>query len=185
MAIFRMQYPLRTASFSTGVLFAIILFSPWAPAAETTPADSDPSLSSLRQRIDAVMADAKPSTRLKRLSELGPTLSAEDIPAALELAGTLPQFRERGVLTTTALRRWADLDPAGAFAFIARMRQIRDHHPRRDPPGGIRSRQGRGCRHGSSRPCLPGRGHRGDCRDPCKERSSSHPCVATHASTRF
>src|SRR5262245_52518226 len=77
------------------------------------------STSSVRLRVEQALAEKKPADRLKRLSEISSKLSLDEVKEALDLAKGLKEFRERGVLAGTALRRWCELEPQSAFDHIA------------------------------------------------------------------
>jgi hypothetical protein len=79
----------------------------------------------VRARVDAALAENRPSARLKKLSEVSPTLTVDEIREAIEAASGLKEFRERGVLMGTVLRRWCELKPSAAFDYVATLPESR------------------------------------------------------------
>jgi hypothetical protein len=80
---------------------------------------------SLTTRIQQVLAERKPHDQLRKLSDLGSKLSLEEIPQALAAAKDLKQWRQRAVLQQATLKHWAELAPAEAFDYIAKLPESR------------------------------------------------------------
>jgi hypothetical protein len=111
--------------FVLGVLTACQEPPPRSVAPATVPA-APASPESLSTRLEKALTEKRPSSKLEKLSKLAQELALEEIPDALRLAKDLPEFRERGVLQSALLRRWADLDTEAAFDYVATMPEGRN-----------------------------------------------------------
>lgn len=89
---------------------------------KTPPAQGE----TVKVRVEKARAAPKLEDQLNNLSQLGETLSREEVPEALELADGLKRLRERGVLREATLKRWAKLAPTEAFEAIAKLPECRD-----------------------------------------------------------
>jgi hypothetical protein len=72
----------------------------------------------LALQVATVLSEAKADDRLKKLQELGSSLTLPQIPEALEAAKTLGELRARAVFQDAAVKRWAQLEPAGAWTYV-------------------------------------------------------------------
>jgi hypothetical protein len=83
--------------------------------------DTNSPSPSLAARVEKACAKKKIDDKLGALAKLGETLSVSEIPEAIKAAEKLKQLRERVVLTECVLKRWGELAPAEAFAWISDM----------------------------------------------------------------
>ena len=79
----------------------------------------------LGQRLSRISAEKKVRDRLKNLSDAGSKLAVGEIQESLLAAEGFKQLRERVVLREATLKRWSELAPAEAFAYIAKLPESR------------------------------------------------------------
>ena len=75
----------------------------------------------VQSRVARAIAEKNAGLRLKALAEIGKNLSLDDIAETLALADSLGELRARAVLRETAVKRWSELAPAGAWVYVAKL----------------------------------------------------------------
>lgn len=112
------RFIMRTNLFALIIPFALSL---------VTPSFGGPAVAkdNLTAELGKIMAVEKPHERLTQLAELGPKLSLAEIPRALAATRNFKQWREGIVLQNSAIRHWAELVPADAFAYVAKLPETR------------------------------------------------------------
>ncbi len=101
------------------VCFAILPSLLLTATAAGTDTNSLPQ--GLAVRVEKACAENKIDDKLTALVTLGKTLALSEIPDAIKTAENLEEMRERVVLTESVLKRWGELAPAEAFAYISKM----------------------------------------------------------------
>jgi len=106
----------------TGLFLCLFPFVAWsASTSQAAPAAND----DITAMLNPIMAEKKSHDRLTKLSDIGGKLTLAEIPSALAAAKNLKQWREQAVLRQTVIRRWADLAPAEAFTYLAKLPESR------------------------------------------------------------
>lgn len=113
---FTLSFIMRTSLILLIILFALSL-----------PSFAEPTVTrdNLAATLAKIMAIEKPHERLTQLAELGPKLSLAEIPEALAATRHFKQWREGIVLQNSVIRHWAEVAPADAFAYAARLSETR------------------------------------------------------------
>jgi len=92
-------------------------------ATALTAAASEPgsSTNSLAARIESARAEKRIDNRLHSLASIAKELRLAEIPDALKAADNLSSLRERLALKDSVLKRWGELAPADALAYVSQM----------------------------------------------------------------
>jgi len=80
---------------------------------------TDAATNRLVARVKGALAERGTDRRLEALSRLATGLGLDEIPEALKTADGINSFRERLVFKISTLKRWGELAPADAFAYVA------------------------------------------------------------------
>ncbi len=101
------------------LLMAHLQATACSTAMATTDRNSPPE--NLTARIEKARAERNIDSRLNALAGIAKELSLAEIPDALKAAESLKSLREQIALRDSTLRRWGELAPAEAFAYVAAM----------------------------------------------------------------
>ena len=87
----------------------------------TAAAQTNAPTNSLGVEIEKACAEKQIDQRLQALAGVAKELPLAEIPSALKAADNLKSLRERLVFRDFTLKRWGELAPAAAFAYVAQM----------------------------------------------------------------
>ena len=82
-------------------------------------AENTASIGRVKSQVASALVEKKVGDRLRKLVELGSGLALSEITEALEVAQRLDELRARAVLRESAVKRWSQLAPAAAWAYVA------------------------------------------------------------------
>ena len=112
----------RTPFLPRYIIWLTLLAALWAVIFNCGQSSTDAvPLTSVKTRIAQALTEKKADDRLKTLAGIGSNLSLADIPDALVLANSLTELRARAVLHDAIVKRWSQLAPAEAWAYVAKL----------------------------------------------------------------
>lgn len=87
----------------------------------TPGAETNTATNTLNVRIEKARAEKQIDRRLESLARLGSELTLADIPGAIKAFDNLKSVREQLVFRDSVLKRWGELAPAEAFAYVSQL----------------------------------------------------------------